>query len=84
MDEVGIDVAAHVATYMRSIHPERFAGGNLQLIHDMVAAGFHGRKSGKGWFIYDEKDKKNKKGERPMNPAALEILKKHSVTPKLK
>lgn len=84
IDEVGIDVAAHVATYMRSIHPERFAGGNPQLLLDMVAAGNLGRKSGKGFYLYDKNEKSNKKGERQMNPSALEILKKHSVNPKLK
>ena len=40
-----------------------------------------GRKSGKGWFIYDDK-KKGK--DREVNLKAKEILDKHFVTPKVR
>lgn len=43
----------------------------------MVQAGFLGRKSGKGIFVY-EKGKKS----REVNHEALEILKKYSTAPK--
>lgn len=44
---------------------------------DIVQAGFLGRKSGKGIFIYQKKSK-----NRDVNPEALDILKKYSLQPK--
>lgn len=50
-----------------------FAG----VVDDLVAAGFLGRKAGKGFYIYD-----GTKGEREVNQQAIEILKqKSSVKP---
>lgn len=46
-------------------------------MRDMVQAGFLGRKSGKGIFMY-EKGKKS----RDVNVDALEILKKYSLEPR--
>lgn len=40
-------------------------------MQDMVKAGFLGRKSGKGIYIYDS----SKKGSREVNQEALEIMK---------
>lgn len=46
---------------------------------DFVKAGFLGRKSGKGVFLYDGKSK----GSREVNEQALEIVKqKYTITPK--
>lgn len=70
-DEVGIDVGAHIAVDLGKAFGERFAGGNVGVMEDLVKAGFMGRKSGKGIFLYDG----SKKGSREVNPAALEILK---------
>lgn len=81
-DEVGIDVAAHVASYLSSVFPERMSGGDPRLIQELVAKGFLGRKAGKGLYIYDAKKSKGK--GREMNPGALEVIKKFSVEPKLK
>lgn len=80
VDEVGIDVATHVATDLGKIFPERFAGGNVQMLEELVASGNLGRKSGKGFYLY--KDAKAK--ERELNPAAAELLKKYHVEPKVK
>lgn len=79
VDEVGIDVASHVARDLGAIFKERFAGMDPQVLNDMVQSGFKGRKSGKGFFVYS--DKKSK--ERPLNEGAISILKKHAVEPKL-
>ncbi|CAG0883587.1 unnamed protein product [Cyprideis torosa] len=77
-DEVGLDVACHVANDLLGAFGERFQGGDIRLLNDMVAAGFCGRKSGKGVYLYDEK----KKGQRLINPGAQEILSKYKIEPR--
>uniref|UniRef100_A0A4X1TSV0 enoyl-CoA hydratase n=1 Tax=Sus scrofa TaxID=9823 RepID=A0A4X1TSV0_PIG len=54
MDEVGMDVAKHVAENLGKIFGERFAGGNLDVLKQMISKGFLGRKSGKGFYVYQE------------------------------
>lgn len=76
-DEVGIDVGAHISVDLGKALGERFSGGNQNIMSDMVKAGFLGRKSGKGIFIY-EKNTKNK----DVNLEALNILKKYAIQPK--
>lgn len=44
---------------------------------DFVKAGFLGRKSGKGIFLYEAGSKR-----REVNPDALEIVKRYSIQPK--
>ena len=41
-DEVGIDVAAHVAEDLGHVFGARFSGGNINVLSDMVTAGFLG------------------------------------------
>jgi enoyl-CoA hydratase / long-chain 3-hydroxyacyl-CoA dehydrogenase len=48
----------------------RFEGGHLGIMEDLVKAGFLGRKSGKGIFIYDG----HSKGSREVNLEALKIV----------
>ncbi|XP_074598615.1 monolysocardiolipin acyltransferase Mtpalpha isoform X2 [Brevipalpus obovatus] len=80
MDEVGQDVGTHIGVYLEGIFKDRIRGGSRELGEAMLAAKFFGRKAGKGWYIYPS-DKK--KGERQMNPEALDLLKKYSQQPKL-
>ncbi|KAF7666650.1 hypothetical protein LDENG_00098410 [Lucifuga dentata] len=74
-DEVGIDVAAHVAENLGKAFGSRFGGGNVEVLKTMLEKGFKGRKTGKGCFIYG----KGKKAKN-VNPDAEEILKKYKLT----
>ena len=76
IDEVGVDVAAHVAEDLGKAFGERFSGGNPEVLKSMVAANCLGRKSGKGMYIYD-----GGKGERPLNSQTEEIFKKFALKP---
>uniref|UniRef100_A0A8C6CVW6 enoyl-CoA hydratase n=1 Tax=Moschus moschiferus TaxID=68415 RepID=A0A8C6CVW6_MOSMO len=58
VDEVGVDVAKHVAENLGKEFGERFAGGSLEMLRQMISKGFLGRKSGKGFYIYQEGVKK--------------------------
>lgn len=74
IDEVGIDVAAHVAEDLGKAYGARFGGGNPEVLKDLVGANMCGRKSGKGMFVY-AKDTK----DRPVNAEAQAIIKKHAT-----
>lgn len=76
-DEVGIDVGAHISAHLVKALGERFRGGDVNILSDMVQAGFLGRKSGKGIYIYEPNVK-----NRNINLAALDILKKYKLEPK--
>ncbi|KAK1170313.1 trifunctional enzyme subunit alpha, mitochondrial-like [Acipenser oxyrinchus oxyrinchus] len=73
-DEVGIDVAAHVAEDLGKAFGSRFGGGNVEVLKTMVAKGFKGRKSGKGCYIYQEGTK-----NKNVNPGVEEILEKFKI-----
>uniref|UniRef100_UPI00358FA83D trifunctional enzyme subunit alpha, mitochondrial n=1 Tax=Myxine glutinosa TaxID=7769 RepID=UPI00358FA83D len=77
IDEVGLDVAAHVAQDLGKAFGERFAGGDERLLTAMVEKGFLGRKSGRGCFVYS-----GKKGKRSVNQGAEEIFKQFQVKPR--
>ncbi|KAM0727992.1 Trifunctional enzyme subunit alpha, mitochondrial [Formica fusca] len=76
-DEVGIDVGAHISVDLDKAFGERFRGGDVNILSDLVKAGFFGRKSGKGIFVYETGSK-----NREVNVDALDILKKYTLEPK--
>merc|ERR1712110_42881 len=78
IDEVGIDVATHVAEDLGKAFGERFAGGNPEVLKSLVNAKMMGRKSGKGMYIYSA-DQKG--GDRPVNEEAEKLMKAFALQP---
>ncbi|XP_028995186.1 hydroxyacyl-CoA dehydrogenase trifunctional multienzyme complex subunit alpha b [Betta splendens] len=76
VDEVGIDVAAHVATDLGAAFGERLGGGNVEFLRTMVELGFKGRKSGKGCYVYQPGLK-----VKSVNPELADILERYKITP---
>lgn len=60
LDEVGIDVAAHVANTMRTIFDKRGAKTSAKSA-ELVENGFKGRKNKKGFYRYEKSSKKKKR-----------------------
>ncbi|CAH0404870.1 unnamed protein product [Chilo suppressalis] len=77
-DEVGIDVGSHIAADLAKAFGDRIGGGDLNIMQDLVKAGFMGRKSGKGFYVY-EKGTKN----RDVNQDVIQLLKdRYSLEPR--
>merc|ERR1712172_117460 len=74
IDEVGIDVAAHVAEDLQKAYGERFEGGNPDVLKGLVENNCMGRKSKKGLFVYADGSK-----DRPLNQDALNLIKKFAL-----
>lgn len=66
IDEVGIDVGAHVSQDLGAAFAHRGLTASDAMLR-MVEAGFKGRKNGKGFYRYDQK---GKSGRKPVNPDA--------------
>jgi 3-hydroxyacyl-CoA dehydrogenase / enoyl-CoA hydratase / 3-hydroxybutyryl-CoA epimerase len=70
LDEVGIDVGAHVAATLEPIMAPRGITSPKDLFR-MIEKGYLGRKSGRGMFRYDVP---KKKGKRPANDEVYVLL----------
>lgn len=62
IDEVGVDIAADVAATLAGAFPERIKVPAL--LHRMATAGLLGKKTGAGFYLYDEKEPR-------LNPSSL-------------
>jgi enoyl-CoA hydratase/long-chain 3-hydroxyacyl-CoA dehydrogenase len=82
LDEVGIDVGAHIIDYLSVALGTKLGikKEDGSFFKEMVANGYLGRKSGKGVFIYEE-GSKNK--NREINTGFQELLKPQLKAPKL-
>lgn len=79
-DEVGIDVAAHIARDMQVVFGERLADQSMpNLFRELVNNNLHGRKTGQGLYIYQEGVKG---GNRELNPKFAEIVKNYPLEAK--
>ena len=57
-DEVGVDVASHVATFLSNADlGVRMEGGDVSLMKNMVEKGWLGKKSGQGFYTHSGKKK---------------------------
>ncbi|GAA6079106.1 hydroxyacyl-CoA dehydrogenase trifunctional multienzyme complex subunit alpha a isoform X1, partial [Tachysurus ichikawai] len=74
VDEVGVDVAAHVAEDLGKAFGSRFGGGDVEVLKSMVQKGYKGRKSGKGCYVYGAKSK-----DKQLNKGTEEILQKFKL-----
>jgi len=70
IDEVGIDVGAHVARDLGSAFAHRGLEGSGAMPR-MLEAGLEGRKNGRGFYLYPAK---KKKGPKPVNREVYELL----------
>jgi enoyl-CoA hydratase / long-chain 3-hydroxyacyl-CoA dehydrogenase len=74
-DEVGIDVAAHIAHDMQEVFGERLADKSMpDLFQELVNNNLLGRKSGQGLYIYQAGVKG---GDREINPKFTELIKNY-------
>jgi 3-hydroxyacyl-CoA dehydrogenase/enoyl-CoA hydratase/3-hydroxybutyryl-CoA epimerase len=76
MDEVGLDVGRHVGEVMNEALGDRLAPPPV--FHRMIEDKRLGRKSKRGFYLYDDEgkteEKKKKKGSRPVDPAVYRLL----------
>jgi 3-hydroxyacyl-CoA dehydrogenase/enoyl-CoA hydratase/carnithine racemase len=69
VDEVGIDVGAHVARDLGRAFADRGLEGSGAM-PKLIEAGLHGRKNGRGFYLYPKKKKKKKE----VNAKVYELL----------
>ena len=83
IDEVGVDVALHVSETLSKSLGERVNGGETKILSELISKGSKGRKSGKGFFVYDQSPSswyekipglKKKSVKKPINPEVLSFI----------
>ena len=82
VDEVGLDVASKAGKIMHDAFGDRFSPA--QSVQAVVGAGRYGRKSKKGFYLYDDEGKKGAVDESVyslLTPAAREVLPSSEAPP---
>ncbi|EDV23122.1 uncharacterized protein TRIADDRAFT_58079 [Trichoplax adhaerens] len=78
LDEVGIDVAAHISDVVGSKFGARIDARDMTVLKELVSNGIKGRKSGQGIYMYGSGKSKKKE----INKEAMEIIKRYTVSAK--
>jgi 3-hydroxyacyl-CoA dehydrogenase len=90
LDEVGIDIAAHVAKELIPHFGSRFNSADWTAMDQMLEKQFLGRKTQKGFYLYDESRsplttlKNLGRQRKPINPEMRDIFRKHYRKPQLR
>lgn len=82
IDEVGIDVALHVSQAMENAFGKRLSSGDCGILEDLLAAEARGRKSGRGFYLYNQKKPawyqrlpgQPRPSGRPVNPQIADYI----------
>ncbi|XP_060907677.1 hydroxyacyl-CoA dehydrogenase trifunctional multienzyme complex subunit alpha a [Labrus mixtus] len=74
-DEVGLDVILHISEFLFNAYGSRYGESDTRLLETLLERGFKGRKSGKGFFLYEKG-----KNYKSVNTEAVEIIKKCPLT----
>lgn len=78
LDEVGVDVADHIAKFLsRELGESASSKAGIPILENMVANGFCGRKTGKGVYLYEEGVKGS---DRQVNPGFYDIIDKFKIS----
>lgn len=89
MDEVGLDVAYHIAHDLSLAFPGRVGLANPKSLAELIEKKMLGRKTGNGFFVYEKPQNSlanklfsfSKSKEKPINPEALAIMKRYATKP---
>jgi len=76
-DEVGIDVGGTVGKYLQDSYGKRMSGGDPAAFDKMIESGFLGKKTSKGFYTYDKKNKRS-----GVNADAVSVLNGFKIEPK--
>ena len=79
-DEVGVDILAHTYSTIAGAIGPRMGGASNEWMKEMVAGKMLGRKTGRGFYLYDPvntKGSSSSKKQRQINPDAAALLAKY-------